>query len=307
MRLGRAYPPLRRAWAFLADVIDRFNEDDGSVLAGHLAYTAMLSLLPFLVFATALVGFFVGPETSQEALDVMFEALPEHVARTIEPVVVEVLSHRRGGILTLSAVGSIWAASNGLEALRIGFDHAYNVERTRHLAIARLMAIAGVLVGFLVFALLALLVVLAPILFHLVESLLGVQIPAEADLIRYGIGLVILWISLTLLHRLLPSRPMAELVLWPGILASVVIWSLAATGLSVYLAHAPSYALTYGTLAGVILTLLFFYMTGVALILGAYVNAVVNAAQLAAEDHPAGQDTRIGGPGDGGHAKGTAD
>ncbi len=286
MRIRRAYPPLRRTWRFVAAVIQRYNEDDGAVLAGHLAYTAMLSLLPFLVFATALVGFLVGPENSQHALDMMFEALPDHVARTLEPVVVEVLAHRRGGILTLSAVGSIWAASNGLEALRIGFDRAYGVGRGRHMAVNRLLAIAGVLVGFLIFALLAALVVLAPILFHIVETLLGLEIPAEADLIRYGIGLVVLWIALTLLHRLLPSRAMGGLQLWPGILASVVVWSAAATGLSVYLAYAPSYALTYGTLAGVILTLLFFYLTGVALILGAQVNAVVNARKLGRRADP---------------------
>jgi membrane protein len=65
-------------------------------------------------------------------------------------------------------------------------------------------------------------------------------------------------------------------VLCPGILATAVIWGLAATGLSVYLAFAPSYTLTYGTLAGVILTLLFFYLTGVALLVGAHVNASVN-------------------------------
>ena len=92
---------------------------------------------------------------------------------------------------------------------------------------------------------------------------------------------------------------MRGLNLWPGILASVVIWGAAATGLSIYLAFAPSYTVTYGTLAGVIVTLLFFYLTGVALIFGAEVNAVVNAKRLAADRRGAtrGPDVppRIGG------------
>jgi membrane protein len=74
--------------------------------------------------------------------------------------------------------------------------------------------------------------------------------------------------------------------LWPGVLASVLIWSMAATGMSVYLAYAPSYAVTYGTLAGVIVTLLFFYLTGVALIFGAEVNAAINAARPGAARGP---------------------
>ena len=70
--------------------------------------------------------------------------------------------------------------------------------------------------------------------------------------------------------------------IWPGILASMLIWVCLATLYSIYLAFAPNYSLTYGALAGVILTLLFFYLTGVALIFGAQVNATVNAHRLTA-------------------------
>ena len=77
--------------------------------------------------------------------------------------------------------------------------------------------------------------------------------------------------------------------LWPGVAASVIINSAAATGLSVYLAYVPSYTITYGALSGVIVTLLFFYLTGVALIFGAQVNAVVNARLLGAASGPDAQ------------------
>jgi len=272
----------RSLWNFVAAVVWRFNEDGGSVLAGYLAYSAMLSLMPFLVFATALAGFVVGPENSEAALDMLFEGVPEHVARTLEPVVLEVLSQRRGGILTVSALGAIWVASTGIEALRVGFDQAYEVESSRHIALNRIYAMALVLALFVIFMLLALLLILGPVLFLMLEAFLGISIPAGADIARYGAGLTILWISLWVLHRVLPSRRMKPLVLWPGILASVLVWSAMATGMSVYLVYAPSYSLTYGTLAGVILTLLFFYLTGVALLLGAQVNAVVNAHRLGA-------------------------
>ncbi|MGF1445757.1 MAG: YihY/virulence factor BrkB family protein [Pikeienuella sp.] len=281
---------------FLQAVWCRFNADRGSVLAGYLAYSAMLSLLPFLVFATALAGFMVGPENSRTALDTLFAGVPAHVAQTLEPVVLEVLAHRRSGILTLSALGSIWAASNGIEALRVGFDGAYDVEKTRHLALNRLYAVLLVLGGFAVFAVLAFLIILAPLVFHLFELATGLAIPEKADVIRYALGISILWISLWILHRVLPSRPMGRVTLWPGILTSVVLWGLIATGLSVYLAYAPSYSITYGALAGVILTLLFFYLTGIAIILGAQVNAVVNANHLAATsatDAPEAQNAQI--------------
>lgn len=269
------WPPI---WA----VIDRFNRDQGSVLAGYLAYAAMLSLLPFLVFAAALTGFVVGPENSTAALDTLFQGIPDHVAQTLEPVVLEVLAQRRGGILTLSAVGAMWAASNGVEALRVGFDHAYDVQHGRHIAVNRLFSLGYVLIGYVIFAVLALLIVLAPLVFRLAELILGIDVPFAAEALRFIVALSVLWIALWAAHRLLPARRMRHIRLWPGLLASTILIALLAVGMSVYLEHAPSYSLTYGTLAGVILSLLFFYFCGAALILGAQVNAVVNADRLAA-------------------------
>jgi membrane protein len=243
-------------------------------------------VVPFLIFATALTGFFVGQQGAEMALAALFEGVPEHVALTIEPVLMEVVGQRRGDILTLSALAAVWAASNGVEAVRLGLDHAYEVDDSRHVALSRLISIGVVLTGFAIFTLLSALIVFAPLVFVLVERWTAVDIPAEADVIRYALGLAVLSGTLWAMHRVLPSRRMRGMRLWPGVLASVLIWSMAATGMSVYLAYAPSYAVTYGTLAGVIVTLLFFYLTGVALIFGAEVNAAINAARPGAARGP---------------------
>ena len=267
---------LRACWPFLATVVRRFNRDQGGVLSGNIAYSLMLALVPFLIFATALTGFFIGQQGAEAALASLFATVPEHVAKTLEPVLLEVIGKRRGGVLTLSALAAIWAASNGVEAVRIGLDRAYDVDASRHVALSRVFSIAIVLIGFAVFVLLAVLIIFAPLVFALIEQWTTIRIPIQADLIRYLIAMFLLGTALWAMHRLLPSRPMAGLRLWPGVVASVLIWGAAATLLSVYLAFAPSYAVTYGTLAGVIVTLLFFYLTGLALIFGAEVNATIN-------------------------------
>ena len=164
--------------------------------------------------------------------------------------------------------------------MRLGLDQAYDVDASRHIALNRLLSIVIVLVGFAIFTLLAFLIVFAPLAFVLVQRLTNIQIPVTADILRYVLGIGVLYLALWAMHRLLPSRSMRGLTLWPGVLFSVLIWSMAATAMSVYLAYAPSYTVTYGTLAGVIVTLLFFYMTGLALIFGAEVNAVINARRL---------------------------
>jgi len=281
---------LKATWPFLWTVLKRFNRDQGSVLSGHIAYSLMLAAVPFLIFATALTGFMVGQQGAEMALAALFEGVPEHVAMTLEPVLLEVIGTRNGGILTASALGAVWAASNGVEAVRMGLDRAYNVDDARHVALSRLISIGVVLSGFVIFTVLSALIIFAPLTFKLIEQWTEIDIPLEADIIRYLLGMAMLAGSLWTMHRVLPSRPMRGVRLWPGVIASVIIWSAAATGLSVYLAHAPSYAITYGALAGVIVTLLFFYLTGAAIIFGAEVNAVVNGRRGATRGPGADRD-----------------
>jgi membrane protein len=138
-----------------------------------------------------------------------------------------------------------------------------------------------VLVGFLLFILLAVLFVVAPFVFAMLEAWSGAAIPRQADLVRYGIGFSILALSLWGMHWVLPSRRMRGLKLWPGILASVALWLAAASVFSIYLSYTPYYTVTYGTLAGVVIALLFMYFSGSIVILGAEINAVYNREELA--------------------------
>lgn len=284
--MTRLRAALTAPWSFLWTVIRRYAEHDGPVFTGHIAYSLMLAVFPFLIFAMAVTGFVVGQQGAEMALEYLFRGMPDHVALTLKPVLLEVVGQRRGDILTLSALIAVWAASNGVEAIRLGLDRAYGVPRARHMALSRLIAVAFVLGGYLVFTLLAVLIIFAPLAFVLIEKWTTVRIPVGANLVRYAVGLAVLAGSLWAMHRVLPSRRTKGLRLWPGVLASVIIWSLAATGFSIYLAYSPGFSVTYGTLAGVIVTLLFFYLTGLALIFGAEVNAVVNRQRMGAASGP---------------------
>lgn len=261
---------------FLMETVRRFNEDQGAVLSGYIAYASMLSAFPFLIFAISLAGLLIGDEQAQKAVALLFDAVPEHVARTLEPVLLDVLNQERKGILTISALGTIFAASNGVQAIRVGLDRAYDIETPRNFVVNRLVSIGIVLIGFMVFGALAMLIILAPLAFQITEALTGYQIPIIADIVRYVIGAALLYSTLWLMHLTLPARPMGWKRLWPGILTSLLMWGILATAVSIYVALTPTYTLTYGALAGVVVTLLFFYLSGVAIIFGAEVNATLN-------------------------------
>ena len=123
---------IRRFFRVLWVAYDRFNRNDGWSMSGFIAFSGLLSLFPFLIFAATLTGIMVGPERSDTIIESLFQIAPEHVALTLAPVVVEVLNKQSGEVLTLSAVFAIWAASSAVEAFRIAFDRAYAVPDPPH-------------------------------------------------------------------------------------------------------------------------------------------------------------------------------
>lgn len=252
-----------------------FDLNEGWILSGYIAYSVLLAMFPFLIFTAAFASAMAGPGGLTAALDWLFEQAPPNVAEFLAPVLRDVLGQDRGGLLTVSAAGAVWAASNGVEAFRAAFDRAYDAPRVRGFVLRRLIGIAYVFLGSATFALLGFAIVLAPLITHAVEFLTGVVISSGVGALRYGAGGAVFIAFLWALHRFLPSRPQDGARLLPGIVSTLLIWMAGATAFSLYLSHAPSYSVTYGGIAGVIVTLLFFYLTGAAIIFGAEINAAL--------------------------------
>jgi membrane protein len=141
-----------------------------------------------------------------------------------------------------------------------------------------------------IFAILAILIIGAPLALSLIERYLGFSAPFGVGLLRYLVGLSVFAAFLALLHMLLPSRRPPPQSILPGILVTVALWALGATGFSIYLSFAPSFSITYGAFAGVIVTLLFFYLTGAAIIFGAEVNAALIASRGERRARPVGDE-----------------
>lgn len=256
--------------------MNRFNLNDGWAMGGYIAFSGLLSIFPFLIFAATLTGMVVGATRSTEIIDALFNIAPQHVALTLEPVLVEVLGKQSQGILTLSAIFAIYAASNAVEAFRTAFDRAYSVADPRGFVHNRLIAILLVFVGAIVAALLGFLIILSPLVLLLAESFAGRPIPGFAAYITYTFGMLVFFGFVLLMHVVLPGRTLRIRRLWPGVLVTTILWLTAASGFTLYLSYTPTYTVTYGTLAGVIITLMFFYITGGSIIFGAEVNAALH-------------------------------
>lgn len=278
--MSRVVRIARVAWPFLKAVVDRYFQHEGSVIAGYMAFSAMLAIVPFLLFATALTGYVVGREGSETAIETLFNAVPPDVALTLEPVLMDILNEQGFGLITLAAIGALYVASNGAEAVRVALDRAYEADIPRSFLMHYVFSFLIVVLGFIIFIVLAAFVILAPLGYYLVQREAHLDLPFGTRALRYAIAVPILWTFLWIIHRVLPSRRMKGFRIWPGILATILIWIISGSAFSYYLSQIGTYTVTYGTLAGVIITLIFFYIIGMAIILGGEVNAVVNANKL---------------------------
>ncbi|WP_339948643.1 YihY/virulence factor BrkB family protein [uncultured Albimonas sp.] len=267
----------------LWDATNRFQTHEGFMLSGHIAYSALLALFPFLIFCTSVAAATIGPGELQALIDLMFDIAPAQVADAMRPILEQALGVERRGLLTISGVGAIWAASNGVEAFRLGFDRAYQPPNVRNFVISRAVGLVFVLIGAGAALIMGFAVVLAPLIIELTEMLIGRAPPFGMGVLRYIIALVAFALFLYMMHAILPSgRPRARR-LWPGITATILLWTVAASAFSIYLARFPTYTVTYGGLAGVIITLLFFYLSGAVILYGAEINAAIHRREAEAE------------------------
>jgi membrane protein len=268
---------LRTTWRVGKDAVDGFWRNDGSAVAGYIAFSGLLAIFPFLIFVTMLFGTIIGEDRVEDLTQALFEIVPADVAMTLEPVVEEVVDGASERILTFAAIFAIYVASNAVESFRVAFDRAYRVIDPRGFVVARVIAVGFVFLGAIVSVLLGASILLTPLIIRVLEGF-GVPVPGFASYLANAFGLVVFTGFVYLLHRSMPGKSMAGKLLWPGVMFTTVVWLAAAVGFSIYLTYTPTYSITYGALAGVIITLMFFYITGAIIIFGAELNAALNRA-----------------------------
>ncbi|MCB9948314.1 MAG: YihY/virulence factor BrkB family protein [Rhodospirillaceae bacterium] len=252
----------------------RFLQHDGPVLSGHMAFTALLAAFPFVVFLAALSGLIGDAETADHLVTSLFQFVPVDVAETLGPPLASVIEERRGGLATFGALGALWAASNGLEALRTALNRAYQVEKEPAIWWQRLQSIGLVIAFATGISVVSSLVVLGPLGWEFIERLAAVDSEDELafSVARYAIATLFLFLMVMALHRLLPNVTLRWARVFPGVVFTVIAWLVVSTLASLYFGSIADYQATYGALGGIIVTLLFFYVSAAIFVFGAEIN-----------------------------------
>ena len=251
---------------------------DGFIHAGNLAFLALLALFPFLIFAAAVAQLIGQDQDTQLAVYNILRQLPAGVANTLREPIDEVLAARTGPLLWFGAVVGLWTAASFIETIRDILRRAYGIKFCAPFWEYRLWSILWILGAVVVmFIAFALSVALSSFDFYLKQYFpFADGIGTRLGLYRLIPGLALFATVYVLFFALTPSRyrkPGCRK--WPGALFITAWWITMVELLPPSLELLGGYDLTYGSLAGVMIALLFFFMVGLGVVVGAELNAAL--------------------------------
>lgn len=255
-------------------LLGELKKDRATGLAAQQAYYYMLALFPMLILLIAIVPYLnLDP---QKAINVINQLLPEESAQLLRDNVVKLVSERNGGLLTFGIIGTIWSASNGMNAFMKAMNIAYDVEETRSFIKARLVSILLTIGLILAFVVALLLPVFGNVILDTVQTIIPIPEPYDIifNVIRWVIGIAVMVAVLTGLYRIAPNKHYPFKHVLPGAIFATIVWQLISLGFSFYVSNFGNYSATYGSLGGVIVLMLWLFLTGLALVLGGEINAI---------------------------------
>ncbi|MFC3885723.1 YihY/virulence factor BrkB family protein [Bacillus songklensis] len=260
--------------SFGKKLLKEVKDDRATGLAAEQAYYYMLSVFPIVILLLSIVPYLsIDP---QKAISFIQVVMPPETAKVFEENVVNIVTKPNGGLLTFGIIGTLWSASNGMNAFIHAMNIAFDVEETRSFIKTRLLSIAltiGLIFAFIVALVLP---VFGNVILNTVESFLSIPDGMEIlfRVLRWLVAIIVMVAVLAVLYKLAPNKhyPFRQVI--PGAVIATIIWQIISLGFAFYVSHIGNYSATYGSLGGVIVLMLWFFLTGLALVLGGEMNAL---------------------------------
>lgn len=261
---------------FVRDLFARFRADDVTSLGAQLTYYLLLAFFPFLIFLVSLIGFArINPD---ELMADLLLALPAASGETVREVVDEVTTGRNGALLSAGMLGTIWAASNGVNAMIKALNKAYDEEETRPFWKVRAMSVAATLaLGVVVLSSMLTLVMGKYVGEYLFRKLRYPEaFPWLWDAAKFAVPLAAMFLSFLLFYRIMPNRKLSWRDAVPGSMFATAGWIASSLLFSFYVNQFGNYAKTYGSLGGIVVLLVWLYWSSIILLMGGEINATVH-------------------------------
>ncbi len=258
------------------------NKDDVLAFAATLAYSFFFALFPALIFLFALASFFPLHGLIDQLQARAGSVAPSQLMELIGPQIKHLSNSNNGGLLTFGILLTLFSASGGMTAVIDALNHAYDITEGRSWWKVRLVAI-GLVIVLGIFTLISLaLIMIGPAVAERVANIVGLG-PAVVlawKILEWPVAFVLVATAIGIVYYAAPDAEQEWVWITPGSLIATVLWALASLGFREYVHRIgeSSYAATYGALGGVMIALLWLYITGVVLLVGAELNAEIEHA-----------------------------
>jgi membrane protein len=263
-------------------VVRRIDDDDLTGMAAEMAYSFLFALFPLLLLCAAIIGTIGGVlgrrDLVVEAMARIAPFLPTPVAELFEAAMLDLITERAGAIALFGLVLALWGAASGVGMLMKGLNRAYGVARPSWRRQALGVA-AALLVPPLGLALL-----LVSVVGHGLTTWLG-ALTGTSELVAVRVAalqtpftFVVFFAGMTLVYWALPAVRQRYRDVLPGSLVAAIGWSVLTQAFGVYVADIAQYRVTYGIFGAAVAFMLWLYLVGVVILVGAEVNALLSAS-----------------------------
>lgn len=262
-----------------------FSDHDLSTYAAALAYRALFSVFPFVLFLMALLGFL--------QLPAFFDWLREQAALLLPPValeqvdpVIDQLQQSQGGLMSFGILLALWTASIGVRALMNAMNKVYEVQDSRPTWKLFLLSVLYT-VGLAIMMLLAAgFMTLGPQIMSWIAGQVGMEqlLVTLWTWIRWPLAIFLLMMAVALIYYATPDVEQDFRFITPGSVVAVIVWLAASVGFGIYVQNFANYNATYGSIGAIIVLLLYFYISAAVLLLGAQLNATIEHASVEGKD-----------------------
>ena len=259
---------------FVKEMYYRLMYDEISLLSANLSYYFILSLFPMLIVALALTPYFKIDQ--QFLLEKIQNFAPGDLGNYLFDMISEVLNNKNNTIITVGIVFTLWSASSGIYGIIIAFNNAFRVRDGRIWIVTKFISVvitALFLVGmFVVLALVVFGKQLTYLLFHkfnLDEGFYNLW-----SVLNYSFPILFIFIVFVFLYIMGPNLKLKAISIIPGAIFSTISWTLVSRLFGYYIDHFSSYIKTYGTIGAFMAFIIWLYITGYILIIGAEINAI---------------------------------
>ncbi len=284
--------PTTTAGGTLKRTVKEFMEDDLLDFAAALTYYGVLALFPAIIALVSIVGLVVDPQTLVDGLTgLMTSIVPGAAADAVAPIVEQLTAGRSAASLglLLGLVGAIWSASGYVGAFTRAANVVYETREGRPVWKLKPLQLLITLIGILFAAVIVSAVVLSGPLADTVGQALGLESTVATiwDIAKWPVIVVLVALMIAVLYYTTPNvRLRGFRFVSPGAAVAIVVWAVASGLFAVYVANFGSYNKTYGALAGVVVFLVWFWLTNVALLFGIELDAEIERTRELKEGVP---------------------